>query len=429
MLALQEAREALAREVAKALGGTVTRNTELVPLVAAGGRRLAETIVAEQDQPQAATSSMDGYCLRSADTAGANVESAVILAIAGEQAAGTQISTLEPQTAQRIFTGGLLPHGADTVLIQEEAEVVEKTLRLTQEVPTGAWIRQKGKDFTKGETLLSEGQVLTPRALALAALANRSSVSVSERVQVAVLATGDELIAPASLASIPAHKVAASSRPALSVLLERLGAASSFLPIAPDDKQTIAKAISTATKSEANILLTCGGASVGDYDCLRPAIQLLCQIDSNLHWHEWFHKVAVRPGMPIFAGAIQRDKKTPLFVLGVPGNPVSSYVSCLLFLHPLLALIEGDSLPPLAFSLVRLAKPLAKQNGARHSFLRAQLESATSENGLPLVRVAEDQDSSLVKTLAQADYLVSRPPQHAAQPAGAIVEAINLENF
>ena len=436
MLALEAAREALAREVQQALGGQglPSPTIETVPLVEARGRRLAETIVAPQDQPQSATSAMDGYSLRSADTVGASAQAPVVLSITGEQAAGAEISTLAPRTAQRIFTGGLLPQGADTVLIQEQAELLDPSqLRLIQEVPSGAWIRQQGRDFTAGETLLTQGQVLTPRGLALAASANLGSVSVFAQRQIAILATGDELIAPASLETIPAHKVAASSRPALAALLAGWGVIPSLVAIAPDDTKTIAKAIGKVAQSEVDILLTCGGASVGAYDCLRPALESLNQGDTEIHtgieWREWFHKVAVRPGMPVFAGSIQRGKKTPLFVLGVPGNPVSSYVSCLLFLRPLLALLEGEALPPLGFCKVRLATPL-KENGARHSFLRARLESSTpQEDGIPSVQVAEDQDSSLIKTLAQADFLVSRPPQQPAQPAGAILEAISLENI
>ena len=191
----------------------------------------------------------------------------------------------------------------------------------------------------------------------------------------------------------------------------------------------LAGAVNKVRQSDADILLTCGGASVGDYDCLRPALQ-------ELGWRAWFHKVAVRPGMPVFAGALKRqnekkqNKKPALVVLGVPGNPVSSYVSCLLFFAPAsCAVCRCASARALRFCRVQLADALESENGARHSFLRARLDPQEQAGEPPLVRVAQDQDSSLIKTLAQADFLLSRPPHDPAHPAGAILDALSLEKL
>jgi molybdopterin molybdotransferase len=372
--------------------------TEAVPLNDAYGRTLAADLTALRTQPPAAVSAMDGYAVRAEDVA----QAPVTLTLIGEVAAGHPFDG-EVKTGQtaRIFTGGVMPEGADTVVIQEIAARDGDMVTLQKPTAKGRNVRARGIDFTKGEPLLRKGRHLTDRDLMLAAAMNYPTLNVHRRPKVAVLGTGDELVPPGS---VPATgEIVYSNGFALKALARNEGAEVGDLGIAPDRIEAIAASVRSARDWGADILLTSGGASVGEHDLVQRALA-----SEGLDLSFW--RVALRPGRPMMHGRLG-----DMQVLGVPGNPVSSYVCAFLFLVPLIRRLAGrhdiDHLPEPA--LLGLDLPA---NDERADYLRATLKG--SPEG-PVASPLPNQDSSLMAPLAKADCLLIREPNAPAARLGS----------
>lgn len=395
MLSFRDARAAL---FAMARPGAI----EEVALCHAAGRVLARDVEAARDQPPAAVSAMDGYAVRAADGIGP-------WRVAGEAAAGTadpgRVATGE---AMRIFTGAMLPLGADSVVIQEEVARDGDSARATATAPAaGANVRRAGGDFARGAMLGGVGTRLTPARIGLAAAMGAARLAVFARPRVALLSTGDELVPPGTPPG--PGQIVESGRATLTAMLAGLADVID-LGIARDDPARLADAIARA--EAADVLVTIGGASVGDHDLVRPAlIAAGAEID--------FWKVAIRPGKPMLAGRLG-DR----LVLGLPGNPASAFVTAHLFLLPLLRLLGGHAQPIAPERTARLEAPLPR-NGARRDHLRAR--ARWREDGLWVVAAA-DQDSSLLSVLAASNALVVREPGAAAAAAGDRVVVLDTDS-
>lgn len=379
------------------LAQVVPLPAESVPISEADGRWLAKAVMAVRDQPPFDASAMDGWAVRSADVA-----AAATLAIVGESAAGRRFdAVLETAQTVRIFTGAPLPRGADRVIVQEEAERRGDRIACGPAGAGPAYVRPRGCDFRRGDVLLAAGARLTPWRLALAASAGAGLVTCGARPRVAILATGDELVAPGQPAG--PDQVYDSAAPALGALVGRHGGTPSRPAVAGDSEDAILSAVSSATF---DILVTVGGASVGDHDLAKPALRNLGAV---LH----VEGVAVRPGKPVWFATLADGR----VVLGLPGNPASALVCAELFLGPILARSQGGT-PEDRFEPATLTKPLAA-NGPRDHYVRARVER--EPDGRQTVTPFADQDSSLVTILAAADSLIRRPPGAPAVEAGAVV--------
>jgi molybdopterin molybdotransferase len=363
---------------------------ESVPLAEASGRWAAEAIVARRNQPAADLSAMDGYAIRFADLPGP-------WTIVGESAAGAGLDrAIGAGEAARIFTGAPLPPGADTILIQEETTRDGDRLLLTGDQPDrqGLFVRPRGSDFTDGTLLIGAGAPLTPARIALTAMGVYGSALVRRRPRVVIHSTGSELVPPGA----PAEGVMLPSSNGL-MLAALLGDTAQIddRGIVRDDLDALTRAFTDAA-SVADILVTTGGASVGDHDLVRPA---LARAGASLD----FWRVAMRPGKPIMAGQLGRT-----LVIGLPGNPVSAFVTATLFLKPLVARLAGAADPLPLWHRLPLATAL-RANGERADFLRAEIVDGA-------LRVLPDQDSASLSTLAAADALIMRAPYAPAAPAG-----------
>ncbi|MBU3079232.1 molybdopterin molybdotransferase MoeA [Sphingomonas quercus] len=371
-----------------------------VPVGAADGRWLAETVAALRDQPPFDASAMDGWAVRSADAAkGAR------LRIVGESLAGhAPDAAFTPGDAMRIFTGAALPSGADRVVIQEEARRDGDQLVVEAEADSAAYVRPRGCDFMAGETLLEAGQRLNPWRIALAASAGIATLPCHAAPRVALLSTGDELVAPGGLAG--PHQIYDSCTPALAAFVAHHGGRPMPPAQVPDDEAAIAAAVAGAA---CDIIVTIGGASVGDRDLVKPAVR-------GLGARLLVEGVQMRPGKPVWF-AILGDGR-PL--LGLPGNPASALVCAELFLAPLLARLQGGDTGE-RFATARLAGPIAA-NGPRDHYLRGRL--GRDGTGGRVVTAFANQDSSLVSVMAAADVLVRRRPNAPAAEAGEPVEVL-----
>lgn len=373
-------------------------DTEHVRLIDAAGRWAADTIRAKRTQPQHDLSAMDGYAIRDADMPGP-------WKIIGESAAGLRFDGLvRAGQAVRIFTGAAMPEGADTVLVQEDASSDGKTLTLTGEGPPhgGAHVRRAGSDFASDDVLIAAGEPLTAARIGLAALAGHATLAVRRKIRVALLSTGDELALPG--ATLGRDRIPASNAPMLAALLRDLPVEVRDGGIVPDRLPTLAKALGAAKRDD--ILVTTGGASVGDHDLVRPALEMAgATLD--------FWKVAMRPGKPVLAG-----KLGDTLVLGLPGNPVSAFVTAILFLRPLIAHLGGARDPLPQRHDARLAAPLPA-NGARLDHLRARWREGE-------VVPTGANDSAMLAALAAANALIVREPNAPAAKAGDKVEIIIL---
>ena len=372
---------------------------ETVAPAAAAGRWTAGDVVARRDQPAADLSAMDGYALRFAELPGP-------LAVTGEAAAGGAAPpALGPGEAARIFTGAPLPPGADTILIQEEAARDGDRVTLAGDGPPrrGAHVRPRGSDFRRGARLVAGGELLTPARIALAVLGGHGTIAVRRRPRVAILATGDELVAPGAWAGAGGG-LPASNTPMLAALIGGIADIADG-GIVPDDLATLAAALADAAAT-ADVVVTTGGASVGDHDLVRPALAAAgAEMD--------FWRVAMKPGKPIMAGRIGAT-----VMLGLPGNPVSAYVTALLFLLPLLRRMAGAA-EPLPTSLrAPLATPLPA-TGGRADYLRARM---TGDGALAVAA----QDSAAVAGLAEGSHLIVRPPHAPAAVKGDPAEILAL---
>ena len=371
---------------------------ETVVLDDALGRVLTEDVVALRTQPPAAVSAMDGYAVRGADVASATA----ILTLIGEVAAGHPFDgTVGPGEAARIFTGGVMPDGADTVVVQEIATREGTNVRFDKPTASGRNVRGQGIDFSSGQVLLRKGRRLTGRDLMLAAAMNHPRLSVHRRPKVAVLGTGDELVAPGS--QLSAGEIVYSNGFALCAMARSEGAEVADLGIAHDKVEDIAAAVRRARDWDADILVTTGGASVGEHDLVQTALAA-----EGLTLSFW--RIALRPGKPMMHGALGEMQ-----VLGLPGNPVSSYVCAFLFLVPLIRTLAGrrDIDHPTAPAVLGRDLPA---NDQRADYLRATLSPGPDG---PVATPLPNQDSSLMAPLAEASCLVIRPPHAPAAVAGS----------
>lgn len=369
---------------------------ETLPIADAIGRFATADVVARRTQPARPLSAMDGYAIRFDDLPGP-------WQVIGESAAGAAFpGTVGEGQATRIFTGAAMPTGTDCVLVQEEATRDGDRLHLSGEGPVrGGNVRRAGLDFREGELLIAAGERITPARAALAAIAGHGSLSVGRRVRVAIAATGDELV-PAGQA-IRDDQLPETNGLMLAGLLGDLPVDRIDLGILPDRMDALVDAF---TGVDCDLLVTTGGASVGDHDLVRPA---LAAAGGTLD----FWRIALRPGKPMLAGTL-RDAA----VLGLPGNPVSSYITALLFVRPLVARMAGasDALPRTVRAT--LAHPLPA-NGPRQDYLRATLVDGQAST-------AAIQDSSMLRTLARSDCLIVRPPHAPAADAGDSAEILQL---
>jgi molybdopterin molybdotransferase len=380
---------------------------EPAPLLEAHGRVLADDLVALRTQPPAAVSAMDGYAVRAADVATAPAR----LRLIGEVAAGHPFDgTVGANEAARIFTGGVLPAGADTVVIQENTTRDHDIVVVNAASGQGRHIRAAGLDFAKGAALLARGHRLTDRDLALAAAMNHPVVPVHRRPKIAVLATGDELVLPGN--DLGVGQIVYSNGYATMALVRREGCDIIDLGIVPDRIAETAAAVRRAREDGADILVTSGGASVGDYDLVQQALAA-----EGLNLSFW--KVALRPGRPMMHGRLGG-----MHVLGLPGNPVSAYVCAVLFLVPLIRRLCGrsDVEPKIQPAVLGCDLP---GNDERADYLRAALEPGL--NGVPVATPFPVQDSSMLVPLAKADCLLVREPHAPAAKAGTGCAILKLK--
>ncbi len=381
------------------LDGVSPLPAELVPIDACAGRVLAQDLAARLTQPPFAAAAMDGYAIRWADLHQP-------WRVVGESAAGHGWAGIIGEgEAVRIFTGAPLPTGADVIVVQEEVARDGDTARLAGEGPPRpqAHIRPMGQDFTAGDVLIRAGTRLAPPHLGLAAAAGHGALPVVRRPRVTLIATGDELVPPGAT---PGPGQIVSANPAmLAALLRSAGAEVTDPGLIPDDRAALAAALKAA---DADLILTIGGASVGDHDLVVPVLR---ELGAALD----FWKIALRPGKPLLAGRLDGRR-----VLGLPGNPVSAFVTALLFAVPLVARLAGRTH---ALPMERLALASAlPANGPRRDHLRAR---RTAQGAEAFAR----QDSALLQMLAQADVLIIRPAHAPAAAAGDMVDCIALDMF
>ena len=370
---------------------------ERVPLAEAAGRWAAEDIAALRTQPASDLSAMDGYAIRFADMPGP-------WEVIGESAAGRRFSgEVGPGQAVRIFTGAAMPAGADTVLVQEEAARDGARLSLTGEGPPapGRNVRRKGLDFTEGDPLIRVGERLTPARLALAGIAGHAMLPVRRKVRVAIAATGDELVPPG--APLGEARLPETNRLMLAAQLADLPVEIVDLGILPDRADALEAAFRAVT---ADLLVTSGGASVGDHDLVRPALEAAGGVID-------FWRIALRPGKPMLAGRLG-----DAVVLGLPGNPVSAFVTATLFVRPLIAHLSGAMDPLPSTRTVPLGEALPP-NDHRADYLRAELRDGRAF-------AAAIQDSSMLRTLARAACLIVREAHAAAANPGDSVEILQI---
>ena len=379
---------------------------EQVPLDDALGRVLAADLKALRTQPPADVSAMDGYAARASDVANVPVQLRVI----GEVAAGRPFTaTLGAGETARIFTGGVMPAGADTVVVQEIAERADDAVTVLKPVSKGRHIRRQGLDFRRGDTLFAAGHRLSARDLALLAGMNHPIVPVRRRPKVALFATGDELVPPG--AEPGPGQIVYSNGFALAALAREEGAAVVDLRLVEDKLEPTIAAVRAAREGAAEILVTTGGASVGEYDLVRKAFAA-----EGMDLSFW--KVAMRPGRPLMHGRLGGMQ-----VLGLPGNPVSAYVCAFLFLVPLIRRMSGRSDLAIPTDSAVLGADLP-ENDERADYLRATLrESGEGRIATPFAV----QDSSMMVPLAKADCLIIREPYAPASAAGSRCVIVKFE--
>lgn len=370
---------------------------ETVPLAEAHERVLAADLAAKVTQPPFPSSAMDGYAVRRSDLHTPPVQ----LSIIGESAAGRPFSgRVGPGETVRIFTGAAVPGGADFIVIQENINARDGQAMIG-EVNAERFIRDAGVDFTEGETLLTAGKRLSARDLMLAAQMNHAAIPVHRQPRIAILASGDELQPPGSL--LAPGQIISSIPAGLGPMLCNAGGRVTQLGIARDTMQSLIEAIGNA--EDADLLITLGGASVGDHDLVRPALEQ-CGFTIG------FHKIAMRPGKPLMLGRRGHQR-----VLGLPGNPVSSMICGAVFILPLIAALTGDASAPPREEWLRLVAALP-QNGPRTHYMRAVFRHSAGERR---VEALPSQDSSLTAILAQAECLIVREPHAPDAEAGQTV--------
>jgi len=396
----------VADALAAILAGAEPLPEEMVALDTAFHRVLARDVAALRTQPPQAMSAMDGYAVRSADATDVTARLKVI----GEVAAGRPFArNVGANEAVRIFTGGVIPDGADAVIIQEDTAVDGDHITITEAAKPGRHIRPAGVDFREGDVLLARGRRLTDRDLSLAAGMNYPELAVHRRPKVAVLATGDELVMPGS--TLGPGQIVYSNGYAVRALVRAEGADTIDLGIAADTLKATTEGIRRARDAEADVLITMGGASVGDHDLVKRSLEA-----EGVAMAFW--RIAMRPGKPMMHGRLGAMR-----VIGLPGNPVSAYVCGFLFLVPLIRALSGRTGIQHVRETALLGRDLGP-NDQREDYLRARLERR--EDGELVAVPVNQQDSSLLGNLAAARALLIRPPFAPATPAGTSIEFLRL---
>jgi molybdopterin molybdotransferase len=396
MISVTEARTRILEELA-------ATPAEIIPLMEGAGRVSAAPVVARLSHPPADVSAMDGYAVRSEDAAPGARLTLIGAAPAGHPFAG-KVGTGE---AVRLFTGSVVPEGADSILIQENAKLSDGLVMVNEPTAPGRHIRPLGQDFRAGETLIPVGQRLNPRSIGLAAAGGHAWLTVHRRPRIVILSTGDEIVLPGE--PVPPGGVVSSNGPAIAALVRVAGGEPVLLPTAADDIAAIAAAADAARGAE--MLLTTGGASVGDHDLVQAALAGRGMVLD-------FWRIAMRPGKPLMHG---RLGDVPM--LGLPGNPVSAIVCAILFLLPAIAKLSGLPGDPPVAETVRLGAKLPA-NDIREDYIRASL--LTQVDGLWVAEPYAKQDSGMISRLAAADALIIRPPFAPACAVGETVLAIRL---
>ena len=392
--------------LAAVLAGADPLPEEIIALDDAHHRVLARDIAALRTQPPQAMSAMDGYAVRSVDAS----RVAAALKVIGEVAAGRPFEkAVGAGEAVRIFTGGVIPDGADAVVIQEDTVIEGPGITLTEPAMPGRHIRPAGVDFRKGDVLLAGGTRLTDRDLSLAAAMNHPDLAVRRRPKVAILATGDELVMPGS--NPGPGQIVYSNGYALRALARDEGADVIDLGIAADTVEATTQGIRRARDSGADVLVTTGGASVGDHDLVKRSLEA-----EGVAMAFW--RIAMRPGKPMMHGRLGAMR-----VIGLPGNPVSSYVCGFLFLVPLIRQLSGRSVVDHAREMALLGRDVTA-NDQREDYLRARLE--VRDDRALIATPVSHQDSSLLGNLAAARALVIRPPYAPAAAAGSVCDVLRL---
>jgi len=377
----------------------VPLSVERVPLAECRGRTLAEDVAALRTQPPFPASAMDGYAVHAADIA----QVPATLKVIGESAAGRRFQgEVKAGDAVRIFTGAPVPDGADTILIQENTKADGATVTALESETLGRYVRRAGLDFSAGDVLLKKGQRLGPAELALAAAMNHPALPVTRRPRVALLATGDELVRPGE--EIGPDQIVASNTFAVRAYAENAGADVIDLGIAGDNFAAIEAAIRSARAYGADVLVTLGGASVGDHDLVQTAL-------AREGMELGFWRIAMRPGKPLMHGQIGDMR-----ILGLPGNPVSAIVCGLLFLVPLVRALSGDPHAGDDRTEVAVLASHLPENDNRQDYLRARITG--QKDGHPLVESFTRQDSSMLRILSEAQCLIVREAHAPAAKAG-----------
>ena len=402
-MSLLPVEEALAR----ILAGVEPLASEEVPIAEGLGRTLACDLTAKLTQPPWDNSAMDGYAVRAADVGDLPARLRVI----GNAPAGHGFpGEVGPAQAVRIFTGAPLPRGADTIIIQEDTEQDGEEVVIREAPPPGRFIRRKGLDFSHGEALLAAGHRLSPRDLALAAAMGWSNLPVRRRPVIALLATGDELVPPGELPG--PDQIVASNGVGIAALVSLAGGQPLDLGIAPDQEEKISGAVQQAVDARADILVTLGGASVGEHDLVQAVL-------TGQGMSLGFWRIAMRPGKPLMFGHLGAMR-----VLGLPGNPVSALVCARLFLVALIGALLGRPAGTDSPEPARLGGDLPA-NDRRQDYLRARLDRDAA--GTLIATPFPRQDSSMLATLAHANCLVVRPPHAPASKAGDPCEILRID--
>jgi molybdopterin molybdotransferase len=397
-LSVSEARRRILEDVAPT-------EPENVAIEAAAGRTLAAPLSARLTQPPFDASAMDGYAVRAADT---QILPATLTVI-GEAAAGHPFGgSVNTGQAVRIFTGAPMPAGTDAIVIQENTARDGAKVIVREGIADPGHIRHRGIDFKQGDTLLPAGRRIGPREIALAASMGHGTLQVRRRPRIAMLSTGDELVPPGRTPG--PGQIVASNHLGVGALLEVAGAEVQQLGIARDTREDLAAHIAQA--ADADVLVTIGGASVGDHDLVGPVLEARGMALS-------FWKIAMRPGKPLMFGKLGAAR-----VVGLPGNPVSSLVCGRIFLVPLVRALLGQSAASEDTVQAHVTVALAP-NGPREHYMRAT--SRPGPHGMPLVTPVRSQDSSLLSALSEADCLLLRPVEAPAVPSGGLVPILRLD--
>ena len=350
------------------------------------------------DVPPADNTAMDGYALRCADVPA----SGTVLPVSQRIPAGASWQPLQAGTAARIFTGAQVPTGADAVVMQEQCEAVDGGVRINTVPVPGQWVRRRAEDVAAGATVLARGMRLTPQALGLAASVGAATLTLARRPRVALFSTGDELVMPGE--PLKPGAIYNSNRFTLRGLIQALGCDCTDLGIVPDRLDATREALRTAARGH-DLIVTCGGVSVGDEDHLKPAVEAEGRIDM------W--QIAIKPGKPLAFGEVFREDRSTAWFIGLPGNPVSAFVTFLLAVRPVLLQLQGAAeLQPVGMSL--RADFDWPQPDRRREFLRVQRNAA---GGLDLF---PNQSSGVLTSLVWGDGLVDNPAGHAIQRGDAV---------